>query len=86
MLISSSKTPSRQHASQENSHPSFPGHSAARTRRFHVADESQISEFGGLCVSVPIDLYLPYVFPGKKFRKRKIGPEHQKEIGILMAP
>jgi DNA-directed RNA polymerase specialized sigma24 family protein len=30
-----------------------------------------------------VDLYLPHLRSGKEFRKGKIGPEHQKEIGMV---
>src|ERR1700730_11839448 len=52
--------------------------------RFDVADESQIERGSAAYVfRILVYLYLPDLRSWKEFRKRKIGPEHQKEIGMI---
>src|SRR5271170_4190948 len=53
-------------------------------RRFDVADESKIDRGSAAYVfRVLVDLYFPYLRSWKEFRKGKIGPKHQKEIGMV---
>src|SRR5580658_2522951 len=52
--------------------------------RFDVTDESKIERSSTAYVfRIRIDLHLPDFRSWQEFRKRKISPKHQKEVGMV---